>query len=164
MEVNKLNEERLNEIEGEVIELTAINIHPMIKSYQPHVNKDGSIKDTPLLSVVKLKENSRVMITYNVNLSDGIVNGLGTVREFVYHSPENSVQAILIEFDDTDTGRKARQCANWQDNLTSVTRISFEYTVGTKLHKGLDFLIFITLTDSYLARYTKTNKNARHQT
>ena len=138
----------------------------MIKSYQPHVNKDGSIKDTPLLSVVKLKENSRVMITYNVNLSDRIVNGLGTVREFVYHSPENSVQAILIEFDDTDTGRKARQCANRQDNLTSVTRISFEYTVGrksTKLHKGLDFLIFITLTDSYLARYTKTNKNARHQ-
>ena len=132
-EVNRFNEQRLNEIEGEVIELTAINIHPMIISYQPHINKDGSINDTPLLSVFKLKENSRVMITYNVDLSDGIVNGsLGTVREFVYHGPENSVQAILIEFDDTETGRKARQCANRQDSLTSVTRISFEYTVGRK--------------------------------
>jgi ATP-dependent exoDNAse (exonuclease V) alpha subunit len=105
----------------------------MIKSYQPHVNKDGSIKDTPMLSVVKLKENSRVMITYNIDLSDGIVNGsLGTVREFVYHGPENSVQTILVEFYDTETGRKAWQCANQQDNLTSVTIISFEYAVGRK--------------------------------
>ena len=84
-EVNNFNEQRLDEMERKLIELPAINIHPTIESYKPHVSKDGRVCESPLLSIVKLKKNARIMITYNVDLSDGIVNGsLGTVRSKIF--------------------------------------------------------------------------------
>ena len=73
------------------------------------------------------------MITYNVDLSDGIVNGsLGTVREFVHQGPKFSVQAVLIEFDDPETGKNTRQSFDNENNLTPVERITLEYKVGKK--------------------------------
>ena len=133
VEVNHYNERRLNEMKEAAVELSAVNIHPTITSYEPHVSRNGTVHDTPLLAVVKLKKNARVIITYNVDISDGIVNGsLGTVREFVPHKQADGVHTILIEFDDPESGRKARQNAQRDDNLTPCNRVSLEYTVGKK--------------------------------
>ena len=52
-EVNNFNEQRLDEMEGRLIELPVINIHPTIESYKPHVSK--GVHESPLLSIVKLK-------------------------------------------------------------------------------------------------------------
>ena len=132
-EVNNFNEQQLDEMEGKLIELPAINIHPTIESYKPHVSKDGRVHESPLLSIVKLKKNPRIMITYNVEIYDGIVNGsLGTVRGFVHQGPKFSVQAVLIEFDDPETGKNTCQSFDHENNLTPVERITFEYKVGKK--------------------------------
>ena len=58
-EVNHYNEQRLSEMEEEDVELPAINIHPTITSYQSYVSRNGTVHDTPLLSVVKLKKKRR---------------------------------------------------------------------------------------------------------
>ena len=123
-EINNFNEQRLDEIEGKLIELPAININPTIESYKPHVSKDGRVHESLLLSIVKLKKNARIMIAYNVDLSNGIVNGsLGTVRGFAHQGPKFSVQAVLIEFDDPETGKNTRQSFDNENNLTPVERI-----------------------------------------
>ena len=74
------------------------------------------------------------MITYNVDLSDGIVNGsLGTVRGFVQQGPKFSVQAVLIEFDDPETGKNTRQSFDneWRRRMeTSTSRGSLKHPNG----------------------------------
>ena len=43
VDVNKLNERGLNEINSELIAVEAITIHPTIKNFKPPVNSKGNI-------------------------------------------------------------------------------------------------------------------------
>ena len=61
-EVNNFNEQRLDEMEGKLIELPGINIHPTIESYKPHVSKDGRVHESPLLSIVKLVQRMPMLL------------------------------------------------------------------------------------------------------
>ena len=59
-----------------------------------------------LASVIKIKVNSRVMLTVNVDLSDRLVNGqLGTVKH-ISKNLNGEVTKINIKFDDAGAGQK----------------------------------------------------------
>ena len=59
-----------------------------------------------LASVIKIKVNSRVMLTVNVDLSDRLVNGqLGTVKH-ISKNLKGEVTKIYIKFDDAGAGQK----------------------------------------------------------
>ena len=56
--------------------------HPTQKNYKPRV-KYGCIKDTPFQKTLNLKEDARIMLTFNISVSDGLTNGTcGTIRKF----------------------------------------------------------------------------------
>ena len=82
-EVNNFNEQRLDEMEGKLIELPAINIPPTIESYKPHVSKDGRVHESPLLSIIKLKKDARIMITYKSRQSFDNENNLTPVERIL---------------------------------------------------------------------------------
>ena len=49
------------------------------------------------------------MITMNIDVSDGLMNGvMGTVVNIVKDAEEVNVKVILVEFDNSDVGQNAR--------------------------------------------------------
>ena len=81
--VNAHNQKMLEAINDEMCVVPAINILPKnIASQRIKEALDRNQTDTRgLASVIKIKVNSRVMLTVNVDLSDRLVNGqLGTVK------------------------------------------------------------------------------------
>lgn len=71
-DVNDFNCEKLNSVECVV---TAQNVHPARANYQPSISIDGRINDTPFLNELKIKKGARIMLTYNIDTSDGRTNG-----------------------------------------------------------------------------------------
>ena len=88
---------KLNQLPSplEVIEAKIISI----KGYDPPENKHGKIDDTPFMKLLKLKVGAKVMVTYNINIGDSLVNGsTGTVAEIV--KSNGSIQSILVLLDE----------------------------------------------------------------
>ena len=76
------NSERLSRLNTklEVIKakIEAFNYKAKIKDY-------GVIDNTCMMESLHLKIGARVMLTYNISVSDSLVNGmLGEVMEFIY--------------------------------------------------------------------------------
>ena len=66
-DVNKQNEEFLDKIDKPEVLSKAVVKHSTMKNYKPSLERDGSIKGTPLQSILKLKIGAEVMLTYNSN-------------------------------------------------------------------------------------------------
>ena len=74
-EVNKINEERLNFLDSQMLKIQAVISNRTIKKSKPSVTNAGAIKNTPLQYNLKLKIGARVMLTHNLDTSDGLTNG-----------------------------------------------------------------------------------------
>ena len=96
-----MNLKKLNQLSSplEIIEAKIISM----KDYDPPVNEHGQIDDTPFKKFLKLKIGAKVMVTYNINISDSLVNGsTGTIVDIV--KSNGYIQAILVLFDDENAG------------------------------------------------------------
>ena len=61
-----------------------------------------------LHSVLKVAIGAKVMLTTNVDVSDGLVNGARGEVVHVVTSNDNKVMRILVKFDNPDVGAKAK--------------------------------------------------------
>ena len=107
-DVNAYNTDKLNKVVGELIELPADVYSEARGVHKPKLNSDGSIMGTSLQYHIDLKKGCRVMLTTNLDVCDGLVNGsLGTVIGFEYNK-KGKIQYIMVEFDDKDDGKRRR--------------------------------------------------------
>merc|ERR1712101_102799 len=75
----------------------------------PKVDSSGMIHNTQIPFEVKLKIGARVMLTYNIDVVDSLVNGsMGEVVGFI-KAANNSIKYIMIEFDNEQSGENKRQ-------------------------------------------------------
>ena len=74
-EVNEMNDQILNKMPGEIFEVEAIVHHSTLKHYEPMVKNTGFIVDTSLMKLLRFKINSKVILTFNINVVDGMCNG-----------------------------------------------------------------------------------------
>lgn len=135
--VDELNMQKLTALPEKPETLKAIHIHPHKKDYRPFISdKDGTVNDTPFLDELNLKLNARVMLTFNVDTSDGLTNGTtGTVTGFV-RNKEGHIVFILVRFDEPKFGEQMRakyrhilQTAG-DPSATPISKVSFEYSLG----------------------------------
>ena len=62
-----------------------------------------------LRKILQVKVSARVMITTNIDVSDGLTNGaMGFVSNIVMDTLSQDIKAILVVFDNSDVGEDAR--------------------------------------------------------
>ena len=84
-----------------------------------------NIYQTCLAERLVLGENARVMLTKNIDVTDGLVNGVcGTVRHIVISQGERFPQTVYVHFDDDRVGAQRRKdSANASSELVNCTPI-----------------------------------------
>ena len=126
-ETNEYNLKMLRENSEELIEVYA-------RDYQRDKTTGKlTIRDKPLIGTrcdglsasLLLAVNARVMLTRNVSVEDGLVNGaMGYISHFVFEDkqPAKEVEAVAVLFDSKDTG-KTQGTLTPKGNLVQIKRI-----------------------------------------
>ena len=137
-DVNKYNTDRLNKLEGDLVSLKAKVFSDAQGIFKPKLNNDGSITGCQLQYNIDLKKQCRVMLTVNLDVCDGLVNGsLGTVIDFVYNK-EGKVKYIMVKFDDKEDGKKRRTNYDWVEskypgqNVTPIEVMEWAFSQSKK--------------------------------
>ena len=98
------NKKLLKTLGTSLLEIEAKYEIPKGLKYTPSVNNYGIVGESNLSEIVQVKLGARVMLVYNVNIPDLLVNGsLGTVIGFEFTKAGN-IEAIVVEFDNSGTG------------------------------------------------------------
>ena len=129
--VNEHNEKCLNKLQGKLHNIEAKHLSKLKKNFKPYVRKDGSISDTQFLDVLKLKIGARVMLIYNVDVSDLLCNGALGIVIGVEVSKNGAVEKIIVKFDNPKAGQNSRRnhptYAKKYPEGTVITKVDKEY-------------------------------------
>ena len=142
-EVNKINEERLKEMPGEMKQFDTTILSKTGSNRKPTITNSGEIKNTMLQAHLKLKIGAKVMMTYNVDTIDGLTNGArGELIgwEVDESSPERRVKRLYVHFIEEKVGKEKRKHCHITPSLrklqlqhpdklpTPVDRLEFKYS------------------------------------
>ena len=121
--VNARNEFMLNTLASETQQYT-INACDAIGGQTHHIdlsNLSDKRSDTGgLHTALKLAIGASVMLTANVDVSDGLVNGArGEVVHFVT-TTDNKVTRVLVKFDNPNVGLNAMQSSQFSTHRKAV--------------------------------------------
>ena len=65
--------------------------------------------------MLHVKVGARVMLTTNIDVSDGLMNcAVGTVKYVITKEITKRVKVILVEFDNTDVGQEAKSNSQYK--------------------------------------------------
>ena len=110
-EVCEHNKAMLAKLDGNTKDFQA-NLKGYPKGSFPQIKYDTFIEETRLHEYLSLKNGTRVMLIHNIDIADGLVNGVaGTVIGYAYDNsttkPDvkgSNVRAIIVKFDDPKVG------------------------------------------------------------
>ena len=128
-ETETMNLKKLSKLPSPVEVMKANIIAP--KGYRPKIKKHGTVDDTQFRKILKLAIDARVMLTFNVNIGDSLINGsIGTVVDFV--KANGAIIAVMVVFDDEEAGIGQRDANRHlknekYPNATPIFKTSFEY-------------------------------------
>ena len=136
--VNARNTSKLEEIDGELISIKAINASRTVKTFK--VNNAGCIKNTPFQAVLQLKIGAEVVLVHNVDTLDGLTNGCRGVLVDVERTSEG-VQRLVVRFHNPNHGKLHRQknpCKKHPE-ATYIDPILWQYFLGGATASVLQF-------------------------
>ena len=100
------NDKMLSKLDGPLLKIEAIKMYP--KGRKPSIKPDGRIEDLNVLDILKVKVGARVVMVYNVNTIDDLVNGSTGTIVAVEKSKKNTVECIIVKFDTESMGQMQR--------------------------------------------------------
>ena len=111
-DVEKHNDIKINSLDTEKYTVKALDVDQMggriIKIHEtPH--KTTRKDDTSLASSLKLAVGARAMLIANVDVSDGLCNGVsGIIKAIEFGNSQNMPSVVYVKFDSDRIGNKAR--------------------------------------------------------
>ena len=120
-----------------------------MKNFKPFIERDGSIKGTPLQNELTLKTGAEVMLTYNIDTCDGLTNGaFGKVLGFEFDN-NKVLKLVHVEFYNDTVGRQCRKKYGHYQNkfpgkkVTPIGRHESHYNIENKVFINLKGLFWI---------------------
>ena len=100
-----------------------------------NVNISDNPRDTGnLRKVLIVKVGARVMLTTNVDVSDGLTNGvMGTVTHVVPCTTPHKIRAVLVKFDNDRVGSNAKQVSMYKHidkNSVPIEEVQTNFSIG----------------------------------
>ena len=129
-EVNDHNDKMLNKIKEPLVTMKADL--PKTKT----TDSSGRVDDTQFENKLCLKKGAKVMMVHNVDIADGLVNGVtGKVLNFALQKVNGKLEvlAVIVKFDDDEIGKQCRkEHSNFhpdvkQKNGVPIFRVRFTY-------------------------------------
>ena len=132
--VNEMNNKRLKALKGKEIIIPAITLHKTIKNFNPPTNNAGNICQTPFQRELKLKIGAKVMLTYNVDTSDGLINGARGDLIGAIEDKEGNISKLIIKFDMESIGHGKRKSQGGLSQKypggTAIEKINYPFTIS----------------------------------
>ena len=88
-----------------------------------------------LETVLCLSVNARVMMTVNVDTSDGLVNGVMGEVKAILKNDKNVVHTVLVKFDNVKVGKIAKRSSKYQQNYPGCVPVQRHKGQYQKLNK-----------------------------
>ena len=132
--VNGHNELCLNNIQSKLFEVKAKHFTKLQQNFKPYIKKDGTISDTQFPDILKLKIGARVMLIYNIDVSDLLCNGALGVLLGIEESKNGNVDKIIVKFDNPKAGKENRKnhpiYAKKYPGGTVIVKMEREYSLS----------------------------------
>ena len=135
--VDKENEKKLALLDELLVCFVAKVQSYLISDIKPQVTNTGNIRNTPNPLFLKMKKGAKIMLTYNLDVSDSLTNGTcGEIIDFEFR--DNVVEKVLIAFNNPKVGSIKRREHNYlksqypDKNVTPIEKIEFHFNMSGK--------------------------------
>jgi len=138
---DEVNDQKLSELPFPEIVSYASDIVPkgITKQKLDQINERSQSQCAGLAKCLTVKENAKVMLTSNIDISDRLINGqIGIIHSFVYENM--NLKVIYVRFNDNEAGLKKRQSDLFaiSNNVVPITKV--EASIPVTLHSSNCFI------------------------